>query len=1030
MTATDIEVPGPIERLLDQVVRGEIGFELAIETGRQLAASGTLSIDDVGDVAPLAHQLARTGNWRFGVLLSMILRSAAAALVQRAPGDADAAKLADHLDGDWIEIAGMALWQVPDARVYAEGMQVGQAVLARARARKNAELESFALHALGTLNLDPWFANRGSQTYQNERDEWLRRGASGESWDGEYDVLREPAPLPEPMQALDIAEKYYRAAIAVRSGELRARSLKALAQVIRSRSLVDDADRDADVDATAGEAIALLDPEKHPALIAELFSYQAKGATPETLATIDALLRESPDAFVRRIGEDAMLAVYLYIAIGLTHVAPDRALALVERRAPLFTQLADERRRANWYTIQLLALIAAAPNKDAWEPRDGPPPKDAVRTMLAASLERGQRERWSELPLAAEFVRLARHTTQSDEELLGVKLLDQAKEVAPLSLAPFADAIAHLRASFLINCGSNAFHAGDLAEAAAHYAHALDGSFAVRALDQASQAMLRLADVADRADARSAPAVLETLARHAMSLVTLLGDDGMAGVRRICERTIGALSSGPFDPKVLAGLWQVAKGLQFGAFLTSGAAPRFTPPDDAEPLLAQIAALRAAAAAEPTPGGVLQGALASETLLLSPYSRASIRLEGRSARERLANLELEYEAALDRRLRELAGDAGAQLITPAELREAIEPNTVLLDLLEVSSKDGTSALLYGVWTREDVTFAMLPLDRAPGTIIADGVSISISQLSEMVGAVRRSVQEEPAASAAIGAAGVEDLKYTGETLLAPVWETLTTLRQSGKRRLCIVPHGPLHYLPFHLLTIEGKPLVDHWSVSYLPNTRLLLANRGPQSIRRHRVAGPVALGVSFRGSLAPIPEAIDEVQQILSAGKGKGLIEQQVTEKAVLDALRGSRAVHVATHGELQSGAAAFQRILVTPDGTSDGMLHAHELLGLDGRGLGLVTLSACETALGRFDAGDNLRGLSANLFLAGAETVVGTLWEVETKTTSTFFSAMYRAIAGGASRIDAFGAAQAETRRAHPQYRDWGAFYFSGTWA
>ena len=94
-----------------------------------------------------------------------------------------------------------------------------------------------------------------------------------------------------------------------------------------------------------------------------------------------------------------------------------------------------------------------------------------------------------------------------------------------------------------------------------------------------------------------------------------------------------------------------------------------------------------------------------------------------------------------------------------------------------------------------------------------------------------------------------------------------------------------------------------------------------------------------------------------------------------------------------------------------------------------ILTLSACETALGRFDAGDNLRGLPASFLLAGARAVVGTLWPVETNASALFFTEFYGAVHDGAVPLDAFAAAQRATRARFPAYRDWGAFAFSGDW-
>jgi CHAT domain-containing protein len=121
--------------------------------------------------------------------------------------------------------------------------------------------------------------------------------------------------------------------------------------------------------------------------------------------------------------------------------------------------------------------------------------------------------------------------------------------------------------------------------------------------------------------------------------------------------------------------------------------------------------------------------------------------------------------------------------------------------------------------------------------------------------------------------------------------------------------------------------------------------------------------------------------------------------------------------------------MFLSPDAASDGILYAYELLRYDLRGLDLLTLSACETALGRVDIGDNLRGLPANALIAGAATVVGTLWPVENSAAKTFFGSLHKELAAGAGKREAFRTAQKLTRSRHPQFRDWGAFCYSGRW-
>jgi CHAT domain-containing protein len=104
-------------------------------------------------------------------------------------------------------------------------------------------------------------------------------------------------------------------------------------------------------------------------------------------------------------------------------------------------------------------------------------------------------------------------------------------------------------------------------------------------------------------------------------------------------------------------------------------------------------------------------------------------------------------------------------------------------------------------------------------------------------------------------------------------------------------------------------------------------------------------------------------------------------------------------------------------------------MLSHDFRGVELITLSACETVLGRVDRSDNPRGLAASLLLAGAEAIVGTLWETRSDVARAFFVELYRSLRADDDRRAAFRAAQVETRRRFPDPWDWGAFYYVGSW-
>jgi CHAT domain-containing protein len=152
-----------------------------------------------------------------------------------------------------------------------------------------------------------------------------------------------------------------------------------------------------------------------------------------------------------------------------------------------------------------------------------------------------------------------------------------------------------------------------------------------------------------------------------------------------------------------------------------------------------------------------------------------------------------------------------------------------------------------------------------------------------------------------------------------------------------------------------------------------------------------------------MPAALEEAELVAGRFGISPLPEERATGGALRDALTTARFVHVSAHGMHDVAAPAFQCVFMAPGDGRDGRVFAHEVLDLDLRGLELLTLGACETALGRFDAADNLRGLPAAFLLRGVRRIVGTLWPVHPEASKLFFSELYGAIADEADILDAF---------------------------
>ncbi len=112
------------------------------------------------------------------------------------------------------------------------------------------------------------------------------------------------------------------------------------------------------------------------------------------------------------------------------------------------------------------------------------------------------------------------------------------------------------------------------------------------------------------------------------------------------------------------------------------------------------------------------------------------------------------------------------------------------------------------------------------------------------------------------------------------------------------------------------------------------------------------------------------------------------------------------------------------PDGS---LVTALELAGLNLWGTQLVVLSACDTGRGDVRLGQGVYGLRRAFIVAGAETVVTSLWKVSDETTSTLMEAYYRNLLAGQGRATALREAMRALRQALPHPHYWAPFIVLG---
>ncbi|MEE9271363.1 MAG: CHAT domain-containing protein, partial [Candidatus Krumholzibacteria bacterium] len=399
--------------------------------------------------------------------------------------------------------------------------------------------------------------------------------------------------------------------------------------------------------------------------------------------------------------------------------------------------------------------------------------------------------------------------------------------------------------------------------------------------------------------------------------------------------------------------------------------------------------------------------------------------EDAATKERLKK---RYVKLRDKRLESSVGElATAGVAGIEDVQQALPKGTVLLEY----ALGDTSSLLW----------------------VVDRKGHSLHELPDRK-TIRTQVERMREAIARPGAGDATLLKTARnlyELLVQPAEESL-----KKAKTVVIVPDGILFETPFEALLTRNPDENKSWKdqpflarsfdTIYSPSASVFLRlekakKRGKYSEELLALGDPdyshLATGSGTSKTLAPLPQTRAEVMSISSRLKDdqkKVLLGEEASEARLKEILRASRPriLHLATHGLINPLEPASSSIaLCTSDGSSeDGYLHTLEILSLP-LDVGLVVLSACETARGKVSRGEGVVGLSRAFIASGAGGVVASLWAVSDESTAQLMDKFYERMLG---KKHPAGKALNEARLAmiktddfaHPFY--WSPFIVIGT--
>ncbi len=396
-------------------------------------------------------------------------------------------------------------------------------------------------------------------------------------------------------------------------------------------------------------------------------------------------------------------------------------------------------------------------------------------------------------------------------------------------------------------------------------------------------------------------------------------------------------------------------------------------------------------------------------------------------------------------------------ITIEEVAAALPKGSALVEYAQTAPPDQPDSLRYTAWV-------LFP-DASMRTVDL-GFAAPIHTLVETTRRALANSKSDPKALA----------RKLDEAIMRPIRDVL------GKTRwLFVSPDGDLNLVPFGALRDDfNHYLLDTYSFTYLTSGRDLLLGEaidapeeggaeavlfgnpefGEKKLGRRRFTqreneaparGARALDLT-RVKFTPLEGTAGEIAAIKKTIPSAQVFLGAESTEAQVKAVKHPRILHLATHGFFlpdkpsltnpDEDAAAFRtdNPLVRAglalagannlrSGEEDGVLTAFEAAGLDLYGTKLVVLSACETGVGEARSGEGVYGMRRALAMAGAETTVMSLWQVDDAGTRDLMVGYYDRLLNGGGRSESMRQAalalKAQPKYEHPYY--WASFIVSG---
>lgn len=239
-----------------------------------------------------------------------------------------------------------------------------------------------------------------------------------------------------------------------------------------------------------------------------------------------------------------------------------------------------------------------------------------------------------------------------------------------------------------------------------------------------------------------------------------------------------------------------------------------------------------------------------------------------------------------------------------------------------------------------------------------------------------------------------------------LYRTLLPKETRNKTDITIFLDGFLHYIPFEALSINAEKtsyLVEKTSISYNTSFTLLNEQRKKNHLKTKNKLLAIApefykkstSAESNRADFSPLIFNKEEVKNIANTFSTDVFLGKKATLQNLQNQFKNYSILHFATHASANDEFPDFSYLAFTPVKNKANLWYLKEIYNTKLQA-DLVTLSACQTGIGKIENGEGSISLARAFSFAGASSLVKSLWKVNDKSSSQIMSNFYKELSKG----------------------------------